>query len=248
MIVRFIITLFVASSPCTVLRAIITVIINALKRIFTTRTFAHICQKIFNVVPSLTNRDTAPTITRIQFIGRKETSLNHIVPCGVQGVIGSSMSQLNAPTRLCVTRTQVTVYFDALRSAFTLAKPRSYRDNSFFTYLSAGGFLDYRPTTKNSSRQIYTFAKIVQSIFLETPTAFLRPFLKCVHLGSTNRTAITFPFPSWVTMRIKSHITQYGYTSKAFAGQILSIWRKGLKSIYVYCVHCLTLTHTEVFV
>lgn len=79
-IIPLIISLLYLCGPITIIWFVIAIIITSLQGILNTRPFAHVCEKVFEPVPALTNANSALSIIFILFAIRLFTTFSHVKP------------------------------------------------------------------------------------------------------------------------------------------------------------------------
>jgi hypothetical protein len=78
--------LFASSGPATVVRFVVSVIVDAIKRMIGGRTSAHVGQEVFvRTAPPIAHLESATAVTWIPLVRRIRATLTHINPCVVLG-------------------------------------------------------------------------------------------------------------------------------------------------------------------
>lgn len=155
-IVAFVASLFAATGPSTVFWLIVTVVIWKSVKCFTLGPFSHIGQKVREVQPSPTNRDSTAAIMMIAITRWIGASLNHMAPRHVGGTfvlvprvaVGSHDLFVQAATRLSQSFLQAIARCREYLPAQTLA----------FSHWSIGSLFDEsqcRHTIKNLPSNIF---------------------------------------------------------------------------------------------
>lgn len=127
--------LFFSSSPSTITRLIVTVVINSFNSKSIGR-FSHIKKKIFKGInPSIANFDSSAAVSGISFIFRICASVFHRNPRGIGFSSKSTMFRsavfcdcfkMQAPARLMMTTTKIMQACNCFFAAITKANPRSF--------------------------------------------------------------------------------------------------------------------------
>jgi len=119
-----------STCPLAVIRLIVSVIVNAVKR-ETRRLFAHIGEEVSEVTPAITYFDPTATVTQPMIVVRISAALNHRRPCHVfnASVINERMAMFKAnlaTTTFRVTTAKIISLSDRLLATITKATPKRF--------------------------------------------------------------------------------------------------------------------------
>lgn len=130
--------LFFAGCPSAVLRSVVAISINSVKRMLSAGARSHICEEIFKFLPALTNLNAFGAIVLVRNMARQATSPLHAIPnlvlrcCsaasgfGNRHFVGDPASAddfaVKAPTAFSVARLKVGAPNNSLPSAIAYAE------------------------------------------------------------------------------------------------------------------------------
>lgn len=152
-----IVCLLLRGGPSAVLRLVISVVVDAVKRVRWGGPAPHICNEIGERMPAFTNGDPSRPVKREFWIGRLFASVKHTSPSAVfWNFVGKAMCFVESPNSLCAETSarrtsaieKVSLPDFALRSTLTLAKPVAIARRAH------SGFFYYCPSAKGSTLQV----------------------------------------------------------------------------------------------
>lgn len=135
MIAPCVVALLNTSCPATVVWRVTKIVIDAVNAIFAGWTLTHIGVKIFKTFsPAITNRDAAPSISRVGFVVFAIAAIKNACPNGVFGCVCHAMCRVfpcgnflaQATTTLCVTCSQTLSGVHGPIAAIALAQPLGF--------------------------------------------------------------------------------------------------------------------------
>lgn len=98
--VAFVLLLNCVSGPNAIVRGISTVIIYAFECVAGVRLCSHVCQKVLESKPSLTDGDTAAPIAGVDDAARVSATFEHASPCAIFSCLSFSVSPVFAGVAL----------------------------------------------------------------------------------------------------------------------------------------------------
>lgn len=129
-------SLFASGCPSAISRLVIPIDINAVDG-RTSRSFSHVIKEVLELHPSLTERNTAPTVILKSAQRWIKTPITHVIPrsicsCALGTTVMAVFSRhflhtflLQAATALRVAATKMIAWYNRFFAAVTAAKPQS---------------------------------------------------------------------------------------------------------------------------
>lgn len=114
--------LLMACSPSAIFRIVISVIINAVKRVFICRTWSHVGNKIVEQKPSFANRNPSTSVMTKEFYIRISAASFHCAPSKILGLTKIPFFfALNTAARFTVATVNISQKFNSFVSTITKA-------------------------------------------------------------------------------------------------------------------------------
>ena len=82
-------SLLFSGSPAAILRRVIPVVVDAVKRQMFCWPSAHVCQEVFEGMPATADANAAASVVLEEFMVRILTALHHVDPCDVLGCLSA---------------------------------------------------------------------------------------------------------------------------------------------------------------